>query len=119
MNDRTFPSFFEAILILKMLKTLRSLFVVLLVRSSPEFSQLKSFESNTDQQIQHLAKRDVSCFFLNVSREVLYTMTLVAKKENERIIQFYTLFSSFFSGENFFSFSYHTSALRSHWRQTT
>jgi len=116
MNDRTFPSFFEAILIQKILKTLRSLFVVLLVRSflTPEFSQLKSFESNTDQQIQHLAKRDVSCFFLNVSREVLYTMTLVEKKENERIIHFYTLFSSFFSGEDFFSFSYHTSALRSH-----
>lgn len=54
MNDRTFPSFFEAILIQKMLKTLRSLFVVLLLRSflTPEFSQLKSFESNTDQQIQ-------------------------------------------------------------------
>jgi len=84
MNYCAFQSHFrKAILIQKLVvKTLNSLFVVLLVISflTAEFSELKLLESNRGSQIQHLAKRNVSCLFTNVSKEVLHIPSLVTRK---------------------------------------
>lgn len=100
MNNRVFQSLFhKASLIQKMvIKTLHSLFVVLFVISflTPEFSLLKLLESNRGQKIpQPLATRGVSCLFTNVSRDLLYTLSLVTESKSHNSVLHVIYFAPF------------------------